>query len=343
MNITPKGSNPLVPSSQPNQSKAADARARAISMLSGAQAVPDQSNIAPEMMSAVAPPSPTVNEELLANEPDPVEVPPEEPKEETPQVSSQLALLARREKALRAKQQQQEQAIKAREDALKAKEEQLLAKEREYSNGYMPKDFIKQNPLKVLAEAGVSYDDLTQQVLNQSQTNPYTEAQIAKLEAQIARLTEEAENSKKQYSSQQEQAVEAAMKQIKMDVRQLVSKDPSYETIKATNSIDDVADLIRQTYEKDGYIMSVEDAAQEVEDYLIEEALKLDKIQKIQQRRQQSQAQPSNAPTTVNVKQTQGPLNKQPQQMKTLTNQIASSRPLSARERAILVFKGENK
>jgi len=352
MKLTPTGAVPPV-ITQAQSSSEQSARSRAISILQGnsQQAQPtqqptahapdlNQNSVTPEMMSAIQPPTPTINEELnqQLNEAPSEQAAIEEAQPQQP-LSNQLAMLAKREKALRAKQMQQEAQIKAKEDAIRAKEEALAAKERDYSNGYYSKDLVKQNPLKILADAGVTYDDLTQQILNQSQTNPYTEAQISKLEARINQLAQENEQFKQQSSSQQEQAMQTAMNQIKRDVRQLVAKDPAFETIKATNSMDDVAELIKQTYERDGYVMSVEEAAQEVEEYLLEEAAKLMKLNKIQQRLQ-PKVQASNAPQVGNNKQSQTP--SQPTQtMKTLTNAVSASRPMSARERAILAFKGE--
>lgn len=302
----------------------------------------DQNNISPEEMSAVSPPTPTLNTDTLTDNETPIEDVPQVEETPTepppaPAVSSQLALLARKEKAQRLKQQQQDQAFKAREEALKAREAAADAKERQYNQGYVSQDVIKKQTLKVLADAGVSYDDLTQQVLNQSQTNPYTESQIAKLEAKIQQLESKAEASQKQYSTQQEQAMEAATKQIRVDVRNLVKSDPAYETVKATGSTEDVVDLIKRTYAEDGYIMSTEEATQEVEDYLVEEALKLTRIQKIQKR---MQASATPAPT-LGAKTPQTP--KQPQPMKTLTNATGSTRPLTARERAIAAAEGRLK
>jgi hypothetical protein len=73
-----------------------------------------------------------------------------------------------------------------------------------------------------------------------------------------------------------------------------------------------------------------------VEDYLVDEAVKLANIGKIKKRL-------STAPAVPAKTEKQTPTNKQPQTMKTLTNATASTRQLSARERALLAFKGELK
>jgi hypothetical protein len=254
---------------------------------------------------------------------------------EDPALSRQFAQLARQEKQLRLKAQQQNEAIKVREAALQAREQEIQAKDTQYKTGYTSLDRIKSDPLSVLAEAGVSYDDVVQQVLNTQAVDPRLQSHIQKLEAKIASLEEHNTNSQKSYGEQQQAQYQAAVKQIRMDATQLVKNDPNFETIKATNSIQDVVELITKTYDKDGILLSVEEAANEVENYLMEEALKITQISKIKARMAQaSTPRPS-------VQQTQAQP-KQPQ-MRTLTNATSSTRQLSARERAILAFKGESK
>jgi len=252
-------------------------------------------------------------------------------------LSAQYNVLARRERALRAKAQQQDQALKAREAALAAKEAELQAKAKEYETGYVPKARLKSETLSVLAEEGLSYDELTQQILNQPQTDPRVSAHIQRLEQQIRRLEQANEESAKAQTSAQEQQYQAAVKQIKADVTRLVSSDPTFETVKATNSISDVVELIEKTYREDGVLLSVEEAAQEVEDYLVDEALKLAKLNKVRTRLNPPVATESKANTQQPVQP------KQPQPIKTLTNATGSTRQMTARERAVLAFKGELK
>lgn len=265
----------------------------------------------------------------------------QEPKAEDTPLSRQFAQLARQERALRQKQQQQDLAIKAREQALADREAALIAKDQEYKSGYMPKESLKNNPLQALLDAGVTYDDLTQQILNNSNPiDPRVQTTISKLEAKIQQLETAAEETKTTYKSAQEQQYEAAVKQIRTDAQNLVKNDPNYETIRETNSVKDVVDLIVRTYNEDGVLMTVEEAADAVEEHIIEEAVKLSRLGKVTKKLQS--VAPKASPTP---QQTAVPQSKQSPQptMKTLTNAGASSRPLSARERALLAFKGELK
>lgn len=355
MKVSPLAPGQAVAQPQSNPGAEAAAKARAISRLTGAPQTQNPTDIAnptavaPEEFMAIPKPklqqtpdnsthSEDTEEVQIAGTPhDPAQAPTEEPAKADP-LSSQFAVLARKEKALRAKQQQMEQSIKQREEALRVRESELLYKSntpQQDMSSYISKDKIKQQTLQVLAEAGVSYDELTQQILNQTPTDPRTEAHISRLEAQIKKLEEANENSQKNQTKQQQDAYEAAVRQIRTDAKKLVFTDPQFEMIKATGSVNDVVDLIEKTYAQDGVILSVEDAAAEVEEYLAEEAAKLARLSKIQNRLKPI----AKAPVNSNVQPPQSL--KQPQPMKTLTNASASSRPLSARERAVLRFKGE--
>ena len=318
-----------------------DARARAIARLSE-QPVQNASSVQPEEMGAIRANTNTLESAVEQQRVEPKaeldESPAAEQKSEDP-LSSQYALLARREKALRAKAQQQEQVYKAREEALKAKEAALAVKDAEYQTGYISKAQLKTNTLAALEDAQVSYDEITQAILNnQTPLDPRTQNLMAKMEAKISKLEAELGEGKKAQSDQQTQAYQAAVKQIETDVRALVKLDPAYETVRETNSIKDVVELIEQTYKEEGTLLSVEEAAQLVEDELLSQIDRLTKIEKVKNRL-------SPKPAASEQVQAQTPSKPTPQQqpMKTLTNANSSTRQLSARERALLAFKGELK
>ena len=339
MRIQPVASPNLIPV---NGTSEAQRTARAVEAFKAASpppvaqetAVRDPNNISVEELSALN----VQKEEEPLNNSTEVEGVKEEPKapEQDPALSRQFAQLARQEKAVRA----QVQAMKAKEQALAAREAALTQQpkvEQQDLSNYISKDRFKQDPLAVLAETGLSYDELTQQLINQQPANPRIEAHIGRLEAKIAELEQANKKSSESQAEQQANQYKAAVKQITQDVTKLVSNDPNFETIKATNSVQDVVDLITETYNKDGVILSIEDAAQQVEDYYVEEAMKLSQIDKIKKRLA------ANAQAASPVKQAQPQDPKQPQPMKTLTNDIASSRKLTQRERAIAAAEGRLK
>ena len=186
-------------------------------------------------------------------------------------------------------------------------------------------------------DAGVSWEQVAEQVANQQNVPPQVQSYMERLEAKIASLEQANEQSSKAMTEQQQRAYQDAVKQIKMDASNLVAKNTSYETIKATNSINDVVELIERTFKEDGYVMSVEEACDAVEEHLTEEIERLSNLEKFKKRRQPQATAKEPSP------QTQAQELKQTQPMKTLTNTMGASRPLSARERAVLAFQGKLK
>jgi hypothetical protein len=152
------------------------------------------------------------------------------------------------------------------------------------------------------------------------------------MQEELRKVREEQANSRKSIEQQQAQAYQQALSQIRAETKNLVNSDPSFEAIKATGSVNDVVELIERTFNEDGKLLTVEEAASAVEEYLTEEATRLSKIGKIQKRLQA--AQQSNS--------AKKPVQEQPQ-LKTLTNGVGAQKPLNARERALLAFKGELK
>ncbi len=260
-------------------------------------------------------------------------------KEPSDPLSQHYSTLARKEKQLRAKVQAQDAAFKAREDALAAKEATILAREQEYQTQYVRKDRFAQDPMSALEEAGMSYDKLTEAAMNQpqdSQTRQYIARLQADMEAKIQAITAKQEQQAKAYEDTQTRAYKQAVEQIRSEAKTMVASDPEFETIQATDSVNDVVDLIERTFKEEGYVMTVAEAAKQVEDYLVEEAMKLAKIKKIQNRLQPKQAAIEPAKQAVEANNP-----KQTQPIKTLTNAVSTNRPLSAKERAILAFQGK--
>lgn len=364
MKIQPVASPHAVAPVQTNAQAQNEARARAIAKVQGQTpqapepSVPtpnpipvDANNISAEEISAVS----AQNTTIEATEPtDTQQAPP--PKETEDPLSKQYAQLARREKALRIQKQQQDQALRQREEALKAKEAELAAKDREYQEGYIPKSRLKQNTLDVLAENELTYDEITRQQMEAQEVNPHVRAHIQRLEAKLQKLEANSEALRKAAESQQADSYQAAVKQIRSDVNHLVKQGDEYEAIRATNSQKDVVSLVESVFRegllKDnalhdqdweyepGTVLSAEDAAQIVENHLIEEIDRLNKIQKVQKRLKlnstanSTTSEQTKTPTTTGQRQTQ---------TKTLTNDMGSTRKLTSRERAIMAAEGRLK
>lgn len=304
--------------------------------------VADPNNVSAEELSAlnVSTQAPESTDESDVNTVDEATVEPKEEKKEDPALSRQFAQLARQERALRAKAQQQDQSYKAREAALDAREKALGEKPTFDPKDYISRSRLQQDALGVLEAEGISnYEQLTERAVSRVPVDPILNETIQALKAQIEELKGSVSKSSEDYQAQQQAQYQTALKQIETEARALVRANPEeFEAIAKTGTIRQVVKLIEDTYNKDGVLMSVEEAAQEVENYLVDENFKMStSIQKIQKRMDAANAsrQQSDVKTQANNKQTQG--------MKTLTNSASSSRQLSSKERAILAFKGELK
>jgi hypothetical protein len=260
--------------------------------------------------------------------------------QQDPAVKRQFEQLARQERQMRQKAAQDQQKLKAEREAFEAEKQAFQSKSKTYSEGFVSLEDFKADPFGVMERTGLTYDELTQRALNQQPKDPRVEATISRLEAKIRALEESSETNQKSYQQQQQDSYNQAVKQIELDARSLVKSDPvAFEAISKTGSIRDVVELITETYNKDGVLLTVEEAANEVENYLVDEGYKtvstIDKIKKRMTANAQTASNSKAAGTASNQKQSQP--------MKTLTNAVGSTRQLSVRERAIAAMEGRLK
>lgn len=242
-----------------------------------------------------------------------------------PKTPNAQDVLERKERQLRKMQQE-----------LQSQRAQLEAKAKSYETDYMPKSRLKEDPWSVLEEAGLDYDTLTQQLLSRP-NDPVTRSLQSKLKAMEERLQRE-EQSKADAVRQQ---YEVAKKQISNEAKLLIDSDANFETIKAANAVDAVVELIEETFNQTGNLMDVQEAAQQVEEYLINEALKLAQLGKIKAKLTPAEAAAAVAEKAAPVhkpKSTQPPF--------TITNRMQASTPSKSSEkdrmaRAIAAFKGD--
>ena len=230
--------------------------------------------------------------------------------EETKPLSPQLAAIAKQRRALQIK----EREIADREKALSEKPATQV--------GGVDLAKLKSDPLGVLQAAGVTYDMLTEAIL---QSNDGSSAQIRALEAKLEALEKGVDEKLTEREAQSERQVLAEMQK---EASQLVAEGEDFELVRETKSVPDVMKLIEKTYRQTGEVLEVREALKMVEDYLIEESEKLAGISKIRKR---FEPDPSG-------------MSRQPQpQMRTLTNRDTAHVPLSPKQRALAAFRGQLK
>lgn len=225
--------------------------------------------------------------------------------EETKPLSPQYAALARERRALQVK----ERELAARQKALESQAPRMDAP-----------DLIsrlKAEPLRVLEEAGVTYEQLTNAILSKP-VNPEFEA----LKDELKSVREEFNKTLTERDSQSEQQVLAEMRK---EAIELAKTGDDYGLVRETGSIRDVMTLIERTYRETGEVLDVKEAMDLVETELMKEAMKIASINKIKSTFVPQQVQPQQ---------------QQQRQMRTLTNRDTATPPMSAKARAIAAFQG---
>jgi len=175
------------------------------------------------------------------------------PTEETVKLSPQVAALARKEQRFRAQQQELEKdraalaADKTEIAQLKAMKEKLAAKD--YSG----------------LEGLVDYNDYSQYQVNKLNGADPVRDELSKLTNKISEIEKSAQdNVTKQF--------EAAVSERRIAVTELVEKDPQFQRIKKAKAQEAVVQHILDTWEHDSKELSVDQAAKEVEEILVEKA-----------------------------------------------------------------------
>ena len=212
-------------------------------------------------------------------------------------------------------------ALAKQRRALQVKERELLAKEKALSSSSGQSDSIalarlKQEPLNVLLEAGVTYDQLANDLMS-NQSNSEINALKAELNAMKTGIDQK-------FIERETQAKQQALFEIKKEVQILANQGDDFELIRGTGSVMDVMQLIERTYDKTGEVLDIREAMALVEEELFKEAQKIAGLKKMQSHFQSQQA----------------PQMTRHQGMRTLTNKDTASVPSSRQARAMAAFYG---
>ena len=233
--------------------------------------------------------------------------------EETKPLSPQFAALAKQRRALQVK----ERELQAREEALKSRPSM--------NDGQEIVARLKAQPLSVLQEHGVTYEQLTEAILaNQGGVNP----EIQALKAEIKALKEGVD---KNFIDRDTAAETQALAEMRKEAVVLAQEGDAFDMIRETNSLPDVMELIRRTYKTTGEVLDVQEAMTLVENDLLNESLKIARYKKVQ-----SKLSPAQEQSGVQNPQQQ----QRPQGMRTLTNRDSATVPMSRKERALAAFRG---
>lgn len=249
-------------------------------------------------------------------------IPGETAPEATEPLSPQFAALARAKRALQVK----EKDLLAREAA--------LAKPPE-TTGMYSLDQIKAERLRILREAGVTNEMLTEDILRESQD--YGPG-FSELDAKVEGLKKGLEDRDKALAEREQAAEKQVLAQIDRDVQTLIAEGDEYEAVREAGYGPQVTKLIHRTFQKTGELLDVTTAAALLENELIEDGLKYARLSKIQSRLGATKAAETPAPAQAKSGQTPTKV------MRTLTNRDGSSSlPMTRIQRAIAAAEGRLK
>lgn len=245
-------------------------------------------------------------------------------------LSPQYAMLAKREKAIRSETQR-----------LKAERAEFEAQKVSKSSDFMPKaklaEQLRSDSLGFFNELGLTTDEVANLLLNQRPED----AAYRRLQAELQATREETNKISKQFEEREQEQYTQAVNQIRAEVKTMVAQDENFETIRAMQMEDAVVELIEETFKTDGILLGAEEAAKEVEDHLVEEAMKFTQLNKIKQRMMPTEEIPGAPKLEARLSQQQQPI-------KTLNHAatVITSKPMNARDRrdrAVKAFLGQLK
>lgn len=243
--------------------------------------------------------------ELESTIPDPGVQTIEEP-EVTQPLSPQLAAIARQRRALDV----QKRELAEREKAL---------------NGPSRADLesrLKSAPLSVLQELGVTYDQLTKEILGQqSNNNP----EVEKLKAEIAELKTGVE---KKFSDGEVAQETHAINYVADKLDAIVGLGDDFDLLKAAEGEEEVIRRVYTHWKRTGKELDVATVAKEYQEELAEEAAKYARIKSVQ-----SRLLPAEPAQSAPIQQG----------IRTLTNKDSARPAMDRKQRAMLAMTGQLK
>lgn len=270
-----------------------------------------------------------------------------------PQVDT-LTQLAEQTKLNRRLQMKFQADKKAMEDTLTRERAAIMEEKKKYETGYISRDMLKNDPLRVLQEMGLNPQQIAE--VTQRQTVPL-EFKVRDLEEKLTSALSEIESSKKAQVDGSAQAYEQAVNQVRMEADFLIKSAPAGELdlIKESNATESIVELIKNVHASGidgvypkGYILKTAEAAKIVEDYLTTEALRLSNLPKVKAKlgeasaALQAESPEAAVPKKSPTKQFTVTQREKPQQLKTLTNTLAtttSAKPSFRDKRSELIAK----
>jgi vacuolar-type H+-ATPase subunit H len=231
-------------------------------------------------------------QEVLGAEPEgapEAPAPAPEPAPEKPR-ADRFALLARKEQDLFRKQQ----AVKQQQQILAQQAEQLRAFEQAKKQALL-------NPLDALKQLGLTYEQITEFVLNDNKPTPNAEVMSVRQELEEFKRSQREEQQKllEEQREMQTQEQQAIIETFREEVGEYVSQHAeTYELTNLYGGANLVSDVIEEHFKQSGKLLTIPEAAKLVEEHYEELARKAQQTKKFavtQQKVASTQAQATTA------------------------------------------------
>ena len=212
-----------------------------------------------------------------------------EPAPEKPR-ADRFALLARKEQDLLRKQQ----AVKQQQQILAQQAEQLRAFEQAKKQALL-------NPLDALKQLGLTYEQITEFVLNDNKPTPNAEVMSVRQELEEFKRSQREEQQKllEEQREMQTQEQQAIIETFREEVGEYVSQHvETYELTNLYGGANIVSDVIEEHFKQSGKLLTIPEAAKLVEEHYEELARKAQQTKKFavtQQKVASTQAQATTA------------------------------------------------
>ncbi len=217
----------------------------------------------------VAPPTTQSKVEGLKGEPEKAaaEAPKETPKPQEQHQHRGFDVIARKEKAIL----QEKQKIAEERARIQAEKAEIDKQRQEYIAYLENKSKYKTNPKQLLADHGLTYQELAEYQLNDNEPTPalMIKQQQERIDALEKRLADKEAQREAQQQAQQKEYEQRVVEDFREQIDTFVgSKPDEYEYIRLNEAQNLVYDTVEEYYNKNGVILPIKKAADMVEAHL---------------------------------------------------------------------------
>lgn len=207
-----------------------------------------------------------------------------------------FAALSRKERELTKREKDAETRLKQREEELSAKEKAIQERE---AKDLARQKLKKESPAKWLEEEGVSYEAVTQSILNNGDLTPAQKQEqiLAAQQEQIQKLTERLENKEKKELEEKEASEASALEKqhqeridsFKGEIKTFLTAAPDTYELLMNNPFDEdpieaVYETVAAFYQEHKKVLDVKEAADMCEQFLESRVDKIAKLKKVSQK-----------------------------------------------------------